>query len=250
MCPDCGIDLALDAAVLAASGTVSRRLVDRLVLLGELGLDGSVRGIRGVLPAVLAAAPAGHQQVVVPVGNADEAALVDGVEVLAAGTLGEVIAHLAGRSLMSPHVRGALPEAPAVPDLGDVVGQASGRRAVEVAAAGGHHLFLTGPPGAGKTMLAERLPGLLPPLDEEAALEVTAIHSIAGTLPVGAPLVTRPTFEAPHHSATLAALVGGGSGQIRPGALCRAHRGKLIATSLALPNFACARHEAARHRVT
>jgi len=223
-----GFDLALAAAVLAASGTVSRRSVDRLVLLGELGLDGSVRGIRGVLPAVLAAARAGHQQVVVPVGNADEAALVDGVEVLAAGTLGEVIAHLAGRSLMSPHVRGALPEAPAVPDLGDVVGQASGRRAVEVAAAGGHHLFLTGPPGAGKTMLAERLPGLLPPLDEEAALEVTAIHSIAGTLPVGAPLVTRPTFEAPHHSATMASLVGGGSGQIRPGALCRAHRGVLF----------------------
>jgi magnesium chelatase family protein len=223
-----GFDLALAAAVLAASGTVSRRSVDRLVLLGELGLDGSVRGIRGVLPAVLAAARAGHQQVVVPVGNADEAALVDGVEVLAAGTLGELIAHLAGRSLMSPHVRGALPEAPAVPDLGDVVGQASGRRAVEVAAAGGHHLFLTGPPGAGKTMLAERLPGLLPPLDEEAALEVTAIHSIAGTLPVGAPLVTRPTFEAPHHSATMASLVGGGSGQIRPGALCRAHRGVLF----------------------
>jgi magnesium chelatase family protein len=223
-----GFDLALAAAVLAASGTVSRRSVDRLVLLGELGLDGSVRGIRGVLPAVLAAARAGHQQVVVPVGNADEAALVDGVEVLAAGTLGEVIAHLAGRRLLSPHVRGALPEAPAVPDLGDVVGQASGRRAVEVAAAGGHHLFLTGPPGAGKTMLAERLPGLLPPLDEEAALEVTAIHSIAGTLPVGAPLVTRPTFEAPHHSATMASLVGGGSGQIRPGALCRAHRGVLF----------------------
>jgi magnesium chelatase family protein len=97
-----------------------------------------------------------------------------------------------------------------------------------VAAAGGHHLFLSGPPGAGKTMLAERLPGLLPPLDEQAALEVTAIASIAGTLPPGAPLVTRPTFESPHHSATMAALVGGGSGQIRPGALCRAHRGVLF----------------------
>jgi magnesium chelatase family protein len=108
------------------------------------------------------------------------------------------------------------------------VGQAAGRRAVEVAAAGGHHLFMTGPPGAGKTMLAERLPGLLPALDEQAALEVTAIHSVAGTLPSGAPLVTRPTFEAPHHSATMAALIGGGSGQIRPGAVCRAHRGVLF----------------------
>jgi magnesium chelatase family protein len=223
-----GFDLALAAAVLAAAETVPRDAVDRLVLLGELGLDGSVRGIRGVLPAVLAAARAGHRQVVVPEANAEEAALVDSVEVLTVGTLAELVAHLAGRIRLSPHVRGALPDAPPVPDLGDVVGQAAGRRAVEVAAAGGHHLFLTGPPGAGKTMLAERLPGLLPPLDEDAALEVTAIHSIAGTLPPEAPLVTRPTFEAPHHSATMAALIGGGSGQIRPGALCRAHRGVLF----------------------
>jgi magnesium chelatase family protein len=218
-----GFDLALAAAILAASGTVPQESIDRLVLLGELGLDGSVRGIRGVLPAVLAAARAGHRQVVVPAANAEEAALADRVEVLAARTLGEVLAHLAGRERLPRHVRGPLPEPAPPPDLGDVVGQAAGRRAVEVAAAGGHHLFLAGPPGAGKTMLAERLPGLLPPLDEEAALEVTAIHSVAGTLPPGAPLVTRPTFEAPHHSATMAALIGGGSGQIRPGALCRAH---------------------------
>jgi magnesium chelatase family protein len=223
-----GFDLALAAAVLAASGAVPSRSVDRLVLLGELGLDGTVRAIRGVLPAVLAAARAGHPQVVVPAANADEAALVDSIEVLAATTLAEVLAHLAGRALLPPHVRGPLPPAPPAPDLGDVVGQASGRRAVEVAAAGGHHLFLTGPPGAGKTMLAERLPGLLPPLDEQAALEVTAIHSVAGTLPPEAPLVRRPTFEAPHHSATMASLIGGGSGQIRPGALCRAHRGVLF----------------------
>ncbi|MGZ4566228.1 MAG: YifB family Mg chelatase-like AAA ATPase [Blastococcus sp.] len=223
-----GFDLALAAAVLAAAGTVPGGSIDRLVLLGELGLDGSVRGIRGVLPAVLAAARAGHAQVVVPAANAEEAALVGSIEVLPVGTLAELVAHLSGRERLSRHVRGALPEQPPVPDLGDVVGQASGRRAVEVAAAGGHHLFLSGPPGAGKTMLAERLPGLLPPLDEQAALEVTAIHSIAGTLPPEAPLVTRPTFEAPHHSATMAALIGGGSGQIRPGALCRAHRGVLF----------------------
>ena len=223
-----GFDLALAAAVLAASGAVPKESVDRLVLLGELGLDGSVRGIRGVLPAVLAAARAGHAQVVVPAANAEEAALVDSVEVLAAHTLGEVLAHLAGHRPLTRHVRGPLPEPAPPPDLGDVVGQTAGRRAVEVAAAGGHHLYLAGPPGAGKTMLAERLPGLLPPLVEQAALEVTAIHSVAGTLPPGAPLVTRPTFEAPHHSATLAALIGGGSGQIRPGALCRAHRGVLF----------------------
>jgi magnesium chelatase family protein len=223
-----GFDLALAAAVLAASGAVPQESVDRLVLLGELGLDGSVRGIRGVLPAVLAAARAGHPQVVVPAVNAEEAALVDSVEVLAARTLADVVAHLAGRRRLTRHIRGPLPEPAPPPDLGDVVGQAAGRRAVEVAAAGGHHLFLAGPPGAGKTMLAERLPGLLPPLGEQAALEVTAIHSVAGTLPPGAPLVTRPTFEAPHHSATMAALIGGGSGQIRPGALCRAHRGVLF----------------------
>jgi magnesium chelatase family protein len=167
-------------------------------------------------------------QVVVPAGNADEATLVAGVDVLAAHTLAQLVEHLTGRQELLPHTRGPLPPAPSGPDLSDVVGQASGRRAVEVAAAGGHHLFLTGPPGAGKTMLAERLPGLLPPLDEGTALEVTAIHSIAGTLPSGAPLITRPTFEAPHHSATMAALIGGGSGQIRPGALCRAHRGVLF----------------------
>jgi magnesium chelatase family protein len=223
-----GFDLALAVAVLAAAGTVPARSIDRLVLLGELGLDGSVRPIRGVLPAVLAAARAGHGQVVVPAANADEAALVDGIEVLAVGSLGQVVAHLAGRRPLVAHERAALPDAAPAADLGDVVGQSVGRRAVEIAAAGGHHLFLAGPPGAGKTMLAERLPGLLPPLDEQAALEVTAIHSIAGTLPSAAPLLTRPPFEAPHHSATMAALVGGGSGQIRPGALCRAHRGVLF----------------------
>ena len=223
-----GFDLALAAAVLAAAGTVPADAADGLVLLGELGLDGSVRPVRGVLPAVLAATRAGHRTVVVPAGNADEAALVAGAEVLPAGTLGDLVDHLSGRARLAPHVRGPLPPPAPVPDLGDVVGQAAGRRAVEVAAAGGHHLFLTGPPGAGKTMLAERLPGLLPVLDERAALEVTAIHSVAGTLPPDAPLVGRPPFEAPHHSATMAALVGGGSGAIRPGALCRAHRGVLF----------------------
>jgi magnesium chelatase family protein len=223
-----GFDLALAVAVLAAAKVLPAARVEDLVLLGELGLDGSVRAVRGVLPGVLAAARAGHRVVVVPRDNADEAGLVEGIDVLAAGTLGQVVAHLTGTEPLPSHRRAPRAPLPPGPDLADVVGQASGRRAVEVAAAGGHHLFLNGPPGAGKTMLAERLPGLLPPLDEQAALEVTAIASIAGTLPPGAPLVTRPTFEAPHHSATMAALVGGGSGQIRPGALCRAHRGVLF----------------------
>jgi magnesium chelatase family protein len=223
-----GFDLALAAAVLAAAGTLPPSRVEDLVLLGELGLDGTVRGIRGVLPAVLAAVRAGHGQVVVPPANADEAALVAGTDVLAAPTLAALVDHLTDGPPLPPHARGPLPPSRPGPDLSDVVGQTAGRRAVEVAAAGGHHLYLTGPPGAGKTMLAERLPGLLPPLDDAEALEVTAIHSIAGTLPPGAPLITRPTFESPHHSASLAALVGGGSGQIRPGAVCRAHHGVLF----------------------
>jgi magnesium chelatase family protein len=223
-----GFDLAIAVAVLGAAGAVAADTLDDLVFLGELGLDGSVRSIRGVLPAVLEAARAGRRRVVVPGSNADEAALVDRVEVLPAADLRQIIAHLRGARLLRRHLRGAPPEPPAGPDLSDVVGQASGRRAVEVAAAGAHHLYLAGPPGAGKTMLAERLPGLLPPLDERAALEVTAIHSIAGTLPPGAPLLTRPPFEAPHHSATRAALVGGGSGVVRPGAMSRAHRGVLF----------------------
>jgi magnesium chelatase family protein len=224
-----GFDLAVAVAVLAGAEVLPRSAVDELVLLGELGLDGSLRAVRGVLPAVLAAAQAGHRQVVVPAENADEAALVEGIEVLPAASLAQVVAHL-GRTgeRLSAHVRAPSPVAAPGPDLADVVGQVAGRRAVEVAAAGGHHVFLTGPPGAGKTMLAERLPGLLPLLDEHAALEVTAIASVAGTLPPGSPLATRPPFEAPHHSATMAALVGGGSGQIRPGALCRAHRGVLF----------------------
>jgi magnesium chelatase family protein len=223
-----GYDLALAAAVLAAAGAVPVDAVDELVLLGELGLDGSVRSVRGVLPMVLAAVRAGRRRVVVPAVNAEEASLVERAEVLPAATLSQVLAHLGGTTTLGRHRRGPLPPAPAGPDLGDVVGQAAGRRAVEVAAAGGHHLLLTGPPGAGKTMLAERLAGLLPPLDETAALEVTAIHSVSGTLAPGSPLVTHPVFEAPHHSATVAALVGGGSGVIRPGALSRAHHGVLF----------------------
>ena len=194
------------------------------------GSTASVRAIRGVLPAVLAAARAGHRQVVVPVANADEAALVEGIEVLP-GRDSRRAARAPGRpcAALPARARAPVPAPPPAPDLADVVGQAAGRRAVEVAAAGGHHLFLTGPPGAGKTMLAERLPGLLPPLDEQAALEVTAIHSIAGTLPPEAPLVTRPTVRgaAPlgHDGVARSAGVRGRSG---PGALCRAHRGVLF----------------------
>ncbi|RJK98476.1 ATP-binding protein [Vallicoccus soli] len=224
-------DLPVACAVLAAAGVVPQGALDGAVLLGELGLDGRVRPVRGVLPAVLAAAAGGARRVVVPAGNAREAALVPDVEVVPVRTLGALVGLLRGERAAEP---GQGPEEPAPEgagagkDLSDVLGQPEGRAALEVCAAGGHHLFLLGPPGAGKTMLAERLPGLLPELDREAALEVSAIHSVAGTLPPGAPLVRRPPFEDPHHSATAAAVVGGGSGMPRPGAISLAHRGVLL----------------------
>ncbi len=192
-----GFDLAIAVGLLAACQVVPRAGLDDLVFLGELGLDGSVRAVRGVLPAVLAASRTGRSRVVVPRANADEAVLVPGVEVLAVGDLADVLAHLTGRVRLPLHRRRPAAAPPPGPDLSDVVGQVTGRRALEVAAAGGHHLFLSGPPGAGKTMLAERLPGLLPPLDDDLATEVTAIASVAGTLPPGAPLITRPALRGP-----------------------------------------------------
>ncbi|HEY2172575.1 MAG TPA: YifB family Mg chelatase-like AAA ATPase [Mycobacteriales bacterium] len=238
-------DLALAAAVLAAAGTVPRAALADLVVLGELALDGKVRAVRGVLPAVLTAARAGLARVVVPVDNLAEAALVPDIAVCAAPTLADLVRHLRGEPC---DVRVAEPRQPppvaSGPDLADVLGQAAGRRALEIAAAGGHHLFLTGPPGAGKTMLAERLPGILPALDTDAALEVTAVHSVAGILPADAPLVCLPPFQAPHHTASVAALAGGGSGVPRPGAVSCAHRGVLFLDEA--PEFAAGALDALR----
>lgn len=223
-----GFDLAIAAAVLAAHGAVPGEQLAHTVVLGELGLDGRVRATRGVLPAVLAAVRGGYERVVVPAGNATEAALVRGAQVTAVASLAEFVAVLRGESagsVVGPSVPG---EVVAEPDLADVVGQDFGRLALEVAAAGGHHLFLHGPPGAGKTMLATRLPGLLPPLTDDEALEVSAVHSVAGALAPDAPLLRRPPFGAPHHSATIPALVGGGGRVLRPGAVSLAHRGVLF----------------------
>ncbi|HEX3812085.1 MAG TPA: YifB family Mg chelatase-like AAA ATPase [Mycobacteriales bacterium] len=222
-------DVALAIAVLAASEVVEQTNLNGLVLLGELALDGTIRSVRGVLPAVVTAVRAGFPRVIVPVANAAEAALVPEAEVRAVETLSDLVALLTGEPCEV--VTGVAPTGapPTVThDLADVVGQAQGRRALEIAAAGGHHLYLTGPPGAGKTMLAERLPGLLPMLRSDEALEVTAVHSVAGILPPDAPLVSAPPFQAPHHTATVASLVGGGSGMPRPGAASCAHRGVLF----------------------
>ncbi|PIM66369.1 Mg chelatase-like protein [Streptomyces sp. JV178] len=247
-----GFDLAVACAVLGASERIDPRVLSDIVMIGELGLDGRVRPVRGILPAVLAAAEAGYEQVVVPECSAAEASLVPGVSVLGVRTLRQLIAVLAdepvpdeepdeGRpdpllaGLRMPgtgaatgmHTTGAAQQDQGH-DLADVVGQLAARTAVEVAAAGGHHLFLEGPPGAGKTMLAERLPAILPELGREESLEVTAVHSIAGLLPVGKPLVDTAPYCAPHHSATMQALVGGGQGIARPGAVSLAHRGVLF----------------------
>ncbi|WP_329248617.1 YifB family Mg chelatase-like AAA ATPase [Streptomyces canus] len=248
-----GFDLAVACAVLGASERIDPRVLADIVMIGELGLDGRVRPVRGILPAVLAAADAGYEQVVVPECAAAEASLVPGVSVLGVRTLRQLIAVLADEP-----VPDEAPDEPGRPnpllaglrvpgtgaatgmhssgaaqqdhghDLADVVGQISARTAVEVAAAGGHHLFLEGPPGAGKTMLAERLPAILPRLAREESLEVTAVHSVAGLLPPGKPLIDAAPYCAPHHSATMQALVGGGPGIARPGAVSLSHRGVLF----------------------
>ncbi|MDI1459466.1 YifB family Mg chelatase-like AAA ATPase [Catellatospora sp. KI3] len=223
-----GFDLSMALAVLGGTGTLPLAALDGVLVLGELGLDGEVRPVRGVLPMVAAAARAGAVEAVVPTANAAEAALVPGVRVYAADSLAAVTAHIRGITALPDPPPVAGPPAAAELDLADVAGQDMGRLAVEVAAAGGHHLALFGAPGAGKTMLAQRLPSLLPRLDDGAALEVTALHSIAGVLAPGAPLVRRPPYQAPHHTASVAALVGGGSGVPRPGALSLAHRGVLF----------------------
>ena len=224
-----GYDLALACVVLAAARTVPPEPLRGTVLLGELALDGRVREVRGVLPCLLAARRAGMRRAIVPTASLEEASVVDGIEVRGAETLADVLvwARGSGRRLReaAPPVRRTPPPAE---DLADVVGQHEARRAVEVAAAGGHNLLLLGPPGAGKTMLARRLVGILPDLEIEEALQVAAVRSLAGAVDPDETLPASRPFVAPHHSLSVAAVVGGGAGLARPGAVSLAHRGVLF----------------------
>ena len=225
-------DVPIAVTTLAAAEELPAEPLGGLVLFGELALGGAVKPVSGVLPSVIGAMQRGVDRFVVPHANAQEALLVPGAQVWAVESLAQLCGWLRGfvdddelRVARDPE---AVVPPDSVPDLADVVGQAKARRALEIAAAGGHHLLMSGPPGVGKTMLAERLPGILPPLTDAEAMEVTAIHSVAGRLAPGRPLITQPPFSAPHHSASVAAVVGGGSGIAGPGEISLAHRGVLF----------------------
>ncbi|GAA2523240.1 YifB family Mg chelatase-like AAA ATPase [Rarobacter incanus] len=228
-----GFDLAIALSVLIAAGMIQPEALREVVVIGELGLDGSVHGVRGILPAVVAAANEGIATIVVPAENAAEACLVPGMRVIGAQSLGQVASELGvSVPLRAPASRRTREHAAGGPqrhgDMADVIGQPEAKLAIEVAAAGGHNLLMTGEPGVGKTMLASRLPTLLPDLTDQQSVEVTSIHSLAGEFDSSAGLIRRPPFQAPHHTATAAAIVGGGSGIPRPGAISLAHHGVLF----------------------
>jgi len=223
-------DIAVAVAILAADSKLPAKDLGELMLMGELSLDGRLKEVRGVLPAVLAAARAGIRRVIVPITNVQEARLVPDVEVIGFRSLGELIAWFRGLEPPDqlPIQDQLMPDVKVPLDLVDVVGQHEARRAAEIAAVGEHHFFMVGTPGSGKTMIAERMPSILPELDRDGAIEVSAIHSIAGCLSGNEPLLIAPPFIAPHHTATRSAVIGGGSAHPRPGAVSLAHCGVLF----------------------
>jgi magnesium chelatase family protein len=226
-----GFDLAIAVAVLAASGQVPTEALEHWAVWGELGLAGELRGGQGALAVAEGARACGLPGLVAPREGAAEASLLAGLEVVAAGDLAAVAAVLAGEGSPTPPPRPPVPQPPALPDLAEVHGHQTALSALEIAAAGGHNLLLQGPPGTGKTMLARRLPSILPPLEHSEAVEVTRIHSVAGQRTGGGLAAARP-FRGPHHTISPSGLVGGGRGP-RPGEVTLAHRGVLFLDELA-----------------
>lgn len=228
-------DLAIAASVLSASGTIPHDCLNDTVVLGEVNLDGTVLPVNGLLPILLHARDQGVCKVIVPHANLDEAALVPDVNAIGVRHVGELIELMGGTAKyeIADLIRDVNPNddtmstCPPPGDMNEVMGQETAKWALEVAAAGGHHLMMTGPPGTGKTMLASRIPGIMSPLSESEQLEVASIRSLCGTLPSYG-ISDIPPFEAPHHTASTASLVGGGAGLAQPGAITRAHRGILF----------------------